>query len=94
MPFKSEKQRRYMYAKHPKIAAKWAAEGKGNVAGFKGLPAKTTKKVVAKTTTRGGSAAKKVVGTAAKGAVAKKLAAKVGGKPSGGRKYTPVKRGK
>lgn len=24
MPFKSEKQRRYMYAKHPSIAKKWA----------------------------------------------------------------------
>jgi hypothetical protein len=24
MPFKSTKQRRYMYAKHPKIAKRWA----------------------------------------------------------------------
>jgi len=24
MPFESEKQRRYMWAKHPKIAKKWA----------------------------------------------------------------------
>jgi len=24
MPFKSSKQRAYMYAKHPKIAKKWA----------------------------------------------------------------------
>lgn len=24
MPFKSEKQRRYMWAKHPEIAARWA----------------------------------------------------------------------
>jgi hypothetical protein len=24
MPFKSEKQRRYMWAKHPSIAKKWA----------------------------------------------------------------------
>lgn len=23
MPYKSEKQRRYMHAKHPKIAARW-----------------------------------------------------------------------
>ena len=23
MPYKSEKQRKYMHAKHPKIAAKW-----------------------------------------------------------------------
>ncbi len=26
MPFKSEKQRRFMYAKHPKIAARWTKE--------------------------------------------------------------------
>jgi len=24
MPFRSSKQRRYMYAKHPKLAKKWA----------------------------------------------------------------------
>ena len=24
MPFRSEKQRRYMYAKHPSIAKRWA----------------------------------------------------------------------
>ena len=28
MPFKSEKQRRYMWANHPKIARKWANEAK------------------------------------------------------------------
>jgi hypothetical protein len=26
MPFRSEKQRRYMYAKHPEIAARWSQE--------------------------------------------------------------------
>lgn len=26
MPFKSESQRRYLWAKHPKIAKKWAKE--------------------------------------------------------------------
>lgn len=26
MPFKSDKQRKYMYAKHPKIAARWTRE--------------------------------------------------------------------
>jgi hypothetical protein len=26
MPFKSEAQRRYMYAKHPKIAKRWSKE--------------------------------------------------------------------
>lgn len=28
VPFKSEKQRRFLYAKHPKIAKRWAKEGK------------------------------------------------------------------
>lgn len=26
MPYKSDKQRKYMHAKHPRIAAKWDAE--------------------------------------------------------------------
>ena len=29
MPFKSEAQRRYMFANHPRIAHRWAHEGKG-----------------------------------------------------------------
>lgn len=28
MPFKSQRQRRFMYAKHPKIAKRWTAEAK------------------------------------------------------------------
>ena len=28
MPFKSERQRKYMHAKHPKIAARWEKEKK------------------------------------------------------------------
>lgn len=28
MPFKSEKQRRYMHANHPEIAERWEAEAK------------------------------------------------------------------
>lgn len=28
MPFKSEKQRRFMHAKHPKIAERWEKEKK------------------------------------------------------------------
>ena len=31
MPFKSEKQRKYMWAKHPDIAKRWEDEGKGYV---------------------------------------------------------------
>lgn len=31
MPYQNEKQRRYMYAKHPGIAKKWDAEGKNYV---------------------------------------------------------------
>lgn len=30
MPFKSDKQRRFMYAKHPKIAARWTKEAKAS----------------------------------------------------------------
>jgi hypothetical protein len=29
VPFKSEKQRRYMHARHPSIAERWEAESKG-----------------------------------------------------------------
>lgn len=28
MPFKSERQRKYLYAKHPSIAKRWSAEAK------------------------------------------------------------------
>jgi hypothetical protein len=31
VPFKSEKQRRFMYSQHPEIAQRWADEGKGYV---------------------------------------------------------------
>ena len=31
MPYKSEKQRRFMYAKHPDIAARWDKEGKNKI---------------------------------------------------------------
>jgi hypothetical protein len=31
MPYKSEKQRRFMHAKHPKIAAKWDAKYGGKI---------------------------------------------------------------
>ena len=33
MPFQSEAQRRFMFAKHPEIAKKWVKEGKGYVKG-------------------------------------------------------------
>lgn len=36
MPFKSEKQRRYLHAKHPDIAARWEAEGKKKPPAAKG----------------------------------------------------------
>lgn len=41
MPFKSENQRRFMYANHPRMAAKWEEETPTN----KRLPRKLTKKV-------------------------------------------------
>jgi len=30
-PFRSEKQRKFMFLKHPKIAKRWAKEGKAYV---------------------------------------------------------------
>lgn len=50
MPFRSEKQRRFMWAKHPTIASRWAHEpGAKN----KGLPMRAKKKAAgAKSTTR------------------------------------------
>lgn len=36
MPYKSEKQRRFMWAKHPEIAQRWEKEGKGHVEGKDG----------------------------------------------------------
>lgn len=39
MPYKSDKQRRYMHAKHPTIAAKWDKKYGSKVA-----PKKTSKK--------------------------------------------------
>lgn len=36
MPYKSEKQRRYMHAKHPVIAARWDRETKRKQAKKKG----------------------------------------------------------
>ena len=40
MPFKSEAQQAYMFANHPKLAKKWAAETKN----FSKLPKKVKKK--------------------------------------------------
>lgn len=40
MPFKSKSQMRFMYAKHPKIAARWEKE----TANEKDLPEKKKKK--------------------------------------------------
>ena len=31
MPFRSEKQRAYLWANHPEIARRWVDEGKGNM---------------------------------------------------------------
>ena len=35
MPFVSEKQRKYMWKRHPEIAKRWAREGKAYVKGKK-----------------------------------------------------------
>lgn len=39
MPYKSEKQRKFMHAQHPKIAAKWDKKYGGKV-----VPKRATKK--------------------------------------------------
>jgi len=45
MPFKSEAQRRYMFAKHPKIAKRWSKETpKGEKLSDKITPEDTIKK--------------------------------------------------
>lgn len=40
MPFKSKAQQRFMFAKHPRIAKRWAKETKN----IKGLPNKKKRK--------------------------------------------------
>jgi len=44
MPFQSEKQRRFMFAKHPAIAKRWADEGKAYVKPKPKKPAKKRRK--------------------------------------------------
>lgn len=44
MPYASDKQRKYMHAKHPEIAARWDKEGKGKVAKKKAAPKKKGKR--------------------------------------------------
>lgn len=51
MPFKSEKQRRFMYAQHPEIAARWTKEAKA--AGKKPVQKKTASKKVVRRAKRG-----------------------------------------
>lgn len=41
MPYTSDKQRKYMHAKHPKIAAKWDKKYGGKVAKKKNKSGKT-----------------------------------------------------
>ena len=64
MPYKSDKQRRYMHAKHPEIAKRWDKEMKNPVVGKAAKAA--AKKAVAK------NLAKKSAVSAAKKAVARK----------------------
>lgn len=35
MPYKSEKQRRFMYSQHPDIAKRWDEEGENRIVGKK-----------------------------------------------------------
>lgn len=39
MPFKSDKQRRFMYAEHPEIAKRWSKEEKAAKVGKKAIKA-------------------------------------------------------
>jgi hypothetical protein len=48
MPFRSEAQRRLMWAKHPVIARRWAAEGNGGVVKKSGRPLGLRARVAAK----------------------------------------------
>lgn len=40
MPYRSEKQRRFLHAKHPEIAARWDKEYEGKIEGKKKAPTK------------------------------------------------------
>lgn len=44
MPYKSDKQRRFMHAKHPEIASRWDKEHGGKVAGYGKSSGKAPKK--------------------------------------------------
>ena len=44
MPYKSDKQRRYMHAQHPKIAAEWDKKYGGKVSKAKPQKPKTKKR--------------------------------------------------
>lgn len=44
MPYASEKQRRFMYARHPDIAERWDREGENRVVGRKKKRAKRRKR--------------------------------------------------
>ncbi len=46
MPYKSDKQRRFMHAKHPKIAEKWDAEIRAQKANDKAARKKPAKQKV------------------------------------------------
>ncbi len=75
MPFKSEAQRKYMFAKHPQIAAKWAAEERGSgMANYKAAKKASPKR----TATRSGGAVK----VETSGGLAKRLVARAGGTKS------------
>ncbi len=50
MPFKSKAQQGFMFAKHPKIAKRWAKE----TPRMKSLPARASKKTARKTSKKGG----------------------------------------
>lgn len=51
MPYRSEKQRKFMHAVHPKIAARWDKETGGKI--VKSKPKATVKKKAVKRSAKG-----------------------------------------
>lgn len=69
MPYASDKQRRFMYAKHPEIAKRYEKEGKSNVE-YRKKPAKKAAAAASKAVKQGDFKGK--AAEAAKKAVAKR----------------------
>jgi len=100
MPFKSAKQRAYLFAKKPEVAKKFVEEGKGKVAGYSksiGPAKKPTGGVKRSSTAQTMKASSRVAVPAKKGMAlpAKVLGPQPSARAAGGRaRNMPSKRGK